>query len=63
MEVITIFGKFQDNLLTDYETGEIIFCVTYRSVRDIINGKEGFFNLRPDDYDNKILFQYVLLDE
>lgn len=60
---MTIFGKFEDNELIDINTGEILFCITYKSVREKINGKTGFFNIKYDTYDNPIIYQYVLLDE
>lgn len=60
MVIRTIYGKFEDNYLTDYETGEIISCLTYGSVRKEINNKEGFFNLKLNAWGDWIVFQYII---
>lgn len=57
----TIFGKFSDNSLIDYQSGEIIDCITYNIHRNTIQNKEGFFNLRKSGL-VWIIFQYLLLD-
>ncbi len=60
MEFKIIRGKFLNNSLTDYDTGEVIRCLTYGIVRERINGEEGFFHLKKDRWENEIIFQYVL---
>lgn len=55
----TIFGHFKDNELIDYETGEIISCLTYNIVKKQIENKEGFFNLKQNEWGDWIIFQYV----
>ena len=56
-DIITVFGVFKDNEIVDNETGEIISCITFKSVRDKIQGKEGYFNLRMNCYGDWIIFQ------
>lgn len=59
--VHTIFGMFCDNELTTLD-GKIIPCITYGSVRNQINNKEGFYNLKwSDDIDQWIIFQFALV--
>lgn len=60
-EIITVYGKFSNNILENYETGEMIQCITYGKVLPLIQDKEGFFNLKPFGLD-WIIFQYLLLD-
>lgn len=60
-EIRTVFGKFEDNEIVDNETGEIISCITYKSVRDKIQGKEGYFNLRMNCYGDWIVFQEMII--
>lgn len=62
VNVKTVYGKFEDNELIDYTTGEIIKCYPYKPVRVAANGKEGFFNLKLDEYNCWILFQFVPID-
>ena len=60
-EIRTVFGKFEDNEIVENETGEIISCITYKSVRDKIQGKEGYFNLRMNCYGDWIVFQEMII--
>lgn len=57
--VRTVFGKFKDNELIDYETGEIISCITYLPIQKQIQDKEGFFNLKINQWGDWVIFQYV----
>lgn len=61
MEVRTVYGLFKDNTITDLGTGECIKCLTFSTLFNKINGKEGFFNLRKNEWGDWILFQEVLL--
>lgn len=54
-------GVFSNNTVT-LEDGTILDCVTYGSVREIIEGKEGFFNLEKNIYGDLVVKQYVILD-
>ena len=62
-EIITVVGTFSNNFITT-DTGEKIHCRTYGSVRSVIEGQQGVYNLK---WDNKlkgyVLFQYILLNE
>jgi hypothetical protein len=55
-----VYGKFLDNELVDELTGEIISCITYKSVREKIQNQRGFYNLKKNKYNDWIIFQYVL---
>ena len=57
----TIFGHFKDNNLIDYETGEIISCLTYNIVRKEIQDKKGYFNLQKNQWGDWVIFQYLLV--
>jgi len=57
-----IYGKFENNKLTDYDTGEELYCITYNSVFESINNKIGFFHIKYDKWNNPIIFQYILND-
>ena len=57
----TIFGHFKDNNLIDYETGEIISCLTYNIVRKEIQDKSGYFNLQINQWGDWVIFQYILV--
>ena len=57
----TIFGHFKDNELIDYETGEIISCLTYNIVRKEIQDKSGYFNLQINQWGDWVIFQYILV--
>lgn len=61
-EIKTVFGKFEDNEIVDNETGEIISCMTYKSVRDKIQGRVGYFNLRCNEWGDWIVFQELLVE-
>jgi hypothetical protein len=58
--IITVYGKFEDNEIIDFETGECISCITYGSVRDKIQGKIGYFNLRMNIHGDWIVFQEMI---
>ena len=60
-KIRTVFGKFEDNEIVDLETGEIISCITYKSVRDKIQGKEGYFNLRMNCHGDWVVFQEIII--
>ena len=61
MEIKTLYGVFKDFEFTDYTAGEIFPCMTYKSVRDKIEGKPGFFNFRyVEESDAWVIFQYIL---
>ena len=60
-DIMTVFGKFEDNEIVDLETGEIISCITYKSVRDKIQGKEGYFNLRANKWGDWVVFQEMII--
>lgn len=57
-----VLGKFEDNEIIDIETGEIISCITFKSVRDRIQGKTGYFNLRANKWGDWIVFQDILIE-
>ena len=57
----TLFGKYSHN--TIYLDDGIEFdCITYGKVKEQIEGKIGFFNIRwSDNIDHWIVYQYILL--
>lgn len=57
--IITIYGIFADNELVDIITGEITPCVTYGILRDEIQDKTAFYNLKLHDKGYYVIFQYV----
>jgi hypothetical protein len=60
-EPFSAFGIFKDNVIQTTENNKQIACMTYKIVRDAIEGKEGFFNLRwSKDLGVWVIFQYVL---
>ncbi|NCB03187.1 MAG: hypothetical protein EOM67_13695 [Spirochaetia bacterium] len=64
METKTILGVFSGNVITDIETGEEFECITYGSVRKIIDEKLGFYNLRYEEaIDSWIVYQYILIED
>jgi hypothetical protein len=61
-EVKTIFGIFSNNKITDAETGEISSCITYGSVRKVIENKLAFLNLYfSEEIGCWIIYQYILV--
>lgn len=59
---ITILGVFKDNEVIDHETGNIISCTTYSSVRKIIENKLAFLHLTENEYGDLYIYQYVLVE-
>lgn len=61
-EIHTIAGtKIGKGIVT--EDGELFECITYGSVRKVIQNKQGFFNvIWNTDIEEWIIMQYVLLD-
>lgn len=57
----TIYGTFCDNMIIT-DDGNIP-VITYKIVKDYIQGKKGFYNIRwSNDIDHWIIFQ-VMLDK
>jgi len=60
--VITLLGIFKDNTITT-EEGEVIECVTYQRVREVIDGKLGFYHLiQYVGHPIWTIYQYLLLE-
>ena len=57
----TIKGKFSLNKITK-DDGNIVECTAFVSTRQVIEGKEGFFNLEKNVYGDLVVKQYVILD-
>lgn len=56
-----VFGIFKDNEIISPD-GEITPCVTYKSVREKIELREGFYHLtKYDGIKVWTIFQYILL--
>lgn len=58
----TYKGIFSGNKIYQ-EDGTEIDCATYGSVKRVIEGKEGFFNLEPNQYGDLIIKQYAVFGE
>lgn len=61
-KIKTLRGVFKDNYLHLHDSDEKVRCLTYKSVRDKIEGKPGFFNLQQNKYKDWIIFQWILED-
>lgn len=60
--MITLVGTFKSNCILTLD-GQEITCYTYGRVFDIINNKQGIFNLKKANGTGPyIIFQYVLLE-
>jgi hypothetical protein len=58
----TYKGIFSGNRIYQ-EDGSEIDCATYGSVKNIIEGTRGFFNLEPNTYGDLIIKQYAVFGE
>ena len=61
--LMVVFGRFKDNTIITPEE-DVIQCVTYRSTREIIDNKYGFYHLKIfGGITDWTIFQYVLIDD
>lgn len=58
----TLYGKLIENEILDLTTGELVKCFPYKILRDRCQDQIGFYNLRLDDYNCWILFQFIPID-
>lgn len=60
-KLYTIEGIFTNNKIIQPYDGDIP-CMTYNSIRQLIEGHFGYFNIKwSEDIQEWILFQYLLL--
>lgn len=57
-DIKTVVGIFKDNEIT-FDSGEIIKCITYKSLRQKIENKYGAFNLKKNTHGDWVIFQFM----